>query len=114
MADGALSSWDASSGQHAKHGHLQLQPLSSTGVLLQGARQRVAIPVRPLAPPTADPPGGNAPGGAVDVALSGAEDGPLLAVVDLPSLKVEDVLTPASMLSLRRFWKDGAPSQHCS
>lgn len=110
MADGALNSWDANSGQHAKHGHLQLQPLASTGVLLQGACRRVAIPVRHIPSPAADV--GNAPGGAANAVLAEVVDGPLLAVVDLASLKVEELLTPASLLSLRRFWKDGAPAEH--
>lgn len=93
-ATGRACLWQEPSGALLRAAQTQLQPVAGVALLLPGSRH-AAVPCHL--------PGRSADGGAVSRIVE--QQG--LAVLDLQTLQVADVATPASLLSLQKFWDAG-------
>jgi hypothetical protein len=95
-AGGRACLWQEASGVLLRAAQLPVQPTAGVAVLLPGARH-AAVPCHL--------PGLSADGSAVSRAVE--QQG--FAAVDVHRLAVVDVATPASLLSLQKFWHPGGP-----
>jgi hypothetical protein len=93
-AGGRACLWQEQSGMLLRAAQLPVQPAAGAAVLLPGGHH-AAVPCRL--------PGLSADGSAVSRAVE--QQG--FAVIDVRKLAVVDVATPASLLSLQKFWHPG-------